>query len=204
MQKIQDKLELLVERIRSKWKIHAVILTGSYAAQNETPFSDIDVVIIGSDTENASVTITKAAPTGDAIVVRMKLAVNNAGNPPEEAVTDSMNIYVYDVTIPEIPPVVIEDFDGYADTAELLVNWSTGGDATLTLEEIHNSMQFDYSGTSDVTLSVSPAQNWIATGMDTFVVSLIGCETNDAAKISLISRCGSQDGFMGVRQRFRL
>ncbi|MHA2272505.1 MAG: nucleotidyltransferase domain-containing protein [Candidatus Hodarchaeales archaeon] len=52
MQKIQDKLDLLVERVRRKWKIHGVILTGSYAKQNETPFSDIDVVIIGDFEED--------------------------------------------------------------------------------------------------------------------------------------------------------
>lgn len=35
MEKIQDKLDLLVERIRRKWTVHAVIPTGFYAAQNE-------------------------------------------------------------------------------------------------------------------------------------------------------------------------
>ncbi|MFQ5979702.1 MAG: nucleotidyltransferase domain-containing protein [Candidatus Heimdallarchaeota archaeon] len=52
MQKIQDKLNLLVERIKQKWKIHGVILTGSYAKQSQTPFSDIDVVIIGDFEED--------------------------------------------------------------------------------------------------------------------------------------------------------
>jgi predicted nucleotidyltransferase len=52
MQKIQDKLTLLVERIKRKWKIYGVILAGSYATQNQTPFSDIDVVIIGDFEED--------------------------------------------------------------------------------------------------------------------------------------------------------
>jgi len=56
---------------------------------------DLDVVITGADTENASITITKAVPTGDATVVKMTLAVNNEGrtDPP---IIDSMTIEVYD------------------------------------------------------------------------------------------------------------
>ena len=55
---------------------------------------DLDVVIAGADTENASVTISKTA-TGDATVVRMTLAVNNEGR-AEPPVTDILKIYVYD------------------------------------------------------------------------------------------------------------
>jgi len=56
---------------------------------------NLDVAIADADTENASVTITKTAPTGDATVVELTLAVNNEGRlaPP---VTDTMTIDVYD------------------------------------------------------------------------------------------------------------
>ncbi len=94
---------------------------------------NLDVVITGADTENASVTITKAVPTGDATVVTMTLAVNNAGNPPEDAVTDTMTIDVYDdacvaakaVGLVEIDPT---DFDencitNFADFAVLAITW---------------------------------------------------------------------------------
>ena len=56
---------------------------------------NLDVAITGADTENASVTITKAAPTDDETVVTMTLAVNNEGrtDPP---ITDSITIDVYD------------------------------------------------------------------------------------------------------------
>ena len=56
---------------------------------------DLDVAITGADTENASVTITKAAPTGDATIVTMTLAVNDDGR-ADLPVTDSMTIDVYD------------------------------------------------------------------------------------------------------------
>ncbi|MCK5000379.1 MAG: hypothetical protein KAS23_12620, partial [Anaerohalosphaera sp.] len=91
----------------------------------------------------------------------------------------------WDVIIPEVEPVVIEDFDGYGDTSEMLANWGAGGGAALALEDIYSSMQFDYSGASDATLAFSPAMSWTATGMDTFVVSFLGYETNTAADISL-------------------
>jgi hypothetical protein len=56
---------------------------------------NLEVVITGADTEKASVTITKAEPTGDATVVTMTLAVNDEGR-TEPPVTDSMKINVYD------------------------------------------------------------------------------------------------------------
>jgi len=54
---------------------------------------DLDVAITDADTENASVTITKTAPTGDATLVTMTLAVTLEGKDP---VTDTMTIDVYD------------------------------------------------------------------------------------------------------------
>jgi hypothetical protein len=54
---------------------------------------NLDVAITGANTENASVTITKTAPTGDVTVIMMTLAVTLEGENP---VTDSMTIDVYD------------------------------------------------------------------------------------------------------------
>jgi hypothetical protein len=54
---------------------------------------NLDVAITGATTENASVTITKTEPTGDATVVTMTLAVTLPGKDP---VTDTMTIEVYD------------------------------------------------------------------------------------------------------------
>ena len=54
---------------------------------------NLDVAIADADTENASVTITKTAPTGDATVVTMTLAVTLPGKDP---VKDTMTIDVYD------------------------------------------------------------------------------------------------------------
>jgi hypothetical protein len=54
---------------------------------------DLDVKITDADQEVASVEITKTAPTGDATVVTMTLAVTLQGKDP---VTDTMTIDVYD------------------------------------------------------------------------------------------------------------
>jgi len=70
------------------------ILTYLWTAEpNGIGDPNLDVAITGADTENASVTITKTAPTGDATVVRMTLAVTLEGKDP---VTDTMTIDVYD------------------------------------------------------------------------------------------------------------
>jgi len=55
---------------------------------------NLDVAITDADKEDASVTITKTA--GDAVTVTLTLTVNNAGEPPERAVTDTMTVDVYD------------------------------------------------------------------------------------------------------------
>jgi hypothetical protein len=91
---------------------------------------NLDVAITGADTENASVTITKTAPTGDATVVTMTLAVTLEGKDP---VTDTMTIDVYDDSclaakaagLAEIDPT---DFDedcitNFADFAVLAITW---------------------------------------------------------------------------------
>jgi len=54
---------------------------------------NLDVAITDADQEVASVTITKAAPTGDATVVMMTLTVTLPG---EDPVKDAMTIDVYD------------------------------------------------------------------------------------------------------------
>ena len=55
---------------------------------------NLDVAITDADKEDASVTITKTA--GDAVTVALTLTVNNVGEPPESAVTDTMTVDVYD------------------------------------------------------------------------------------------------------------
>jgi hypothetical protein len=101
---------------------------------------NLDVAITGADTENASVTITKAEPTGDATVVTMTLAVNNAGNPPGDAVIDTMAIDVYDdacLAAKAVGPVEIARTDvddncitDFKDFAVMATTWLD--DYTLT------------------------------------------------------------------------
>jgi hypothetical protein len=91
---------------------------------------NLDVAITGADTENASVTITKTAPTGDATVVTMTLAVTLEG---EDPVTDSMTIDVYDdacVAALDLGLTTIDttDLDGncitaFPDFAVMAVTW---------------------------------------------------------------------------------
>ncbi len=103
---------------------------------------------------------------------------------------------VWDVTIPEIEPIVLDDFTTYNDTSEMLANWSAGGGAALVLNDLYGSMQFDYDSQaapfkSEATLtSVSP-QDWAATGMDTFSISLRGLETNDPEPIDITLNDGT-------------
>jgi len=96
---------------------------------------NLDVAITDADQEdpNASVTITKTAPTGDATVVTMTLAVNNEGNPPEKAVKDTMTIDVYDnscLAAEAVGPVEYDptDIDGncitnFDDFAVMAITW---------------------------------------------------------------------------------
>jgi hypothetical protein len=98
---------------------------------------NLDVAITDADTENASVTITKTAPTGDATVVRMTLAVTLEGKDP---VTDTMTIDVYDdacLAAKAVGLAVIDptDFDkncitNFTDFAVLAATWLD--DYTLT------------------------------------------------------------------------
>jgi hypothetical protein len=91
---------------------------------------NLDVAITGADTENASVTITKTAPTGDATVVTMTLAVTLEGKDP---VTDTMTIDVYDdacVAALDLGLATIDttDLDGncitaFPDFAVMAVTW---------------------------------------------------------------------------------
>jgi len=91
-----------------------------------------------ADVEAPVVTITKE--TDNPSVVTLTLAVNNEGNPPEEAVTDTMKIDVYDdaciaavtLGLAELDP---SDFDGdcitnFSDFAVLAATWLD--DYTLT------------------------------------------------------------------------
>jgi len=93
---------------------------------------DLDVAITGADTENASVTITKAATTGDATVVTMTLAVNNEDR-DGEPVTDTMTIDVYDdscLAAMAVGPVVFDQTDidkncitAFPDFAVMAATW---------------------------------------------------------------------------------
>jgi len=101
---------------------------------------NLDVAITDADQEDATVTITKTAPTGDATVVTMTLAVTLEGKDP---VTDTMTIDVYDDSclaakaagLAAIDPT---DFDencitNFADFAVMATTWLV--DYTLTAPE---------------------------------------------------------------------
>ena len=98
---------------------------------------NLDVVITGADQEDASVTITKTAPTGDATVVTMTLAVTLPGKDP---VTDTMTITVYDTAclaaidlgLAVIDPTDLDEncITNFVDFALLATTWLD--DYTLT------------------------------------------------------------------------
>ena len=98
---------------------------------------NLDVAITDADTEDAAVTITKTAPTGDATVVTMTLAVTLEGKEP---VTDTMTIDVYDdsclaakaVGTVELDPTDIDEncITNFGDFAVMAPTWLD--DYTLT------------------------------------------------------------------------
>ena len=98
---------------------------------------NLDVAITGATQEDASVTITKTVPTGDATVITMTLAVTLPGNDP---MRDSMKINVYDdacLAAKAAGPVVIDSTDvddncitDFKDFALMAATWLD--DYTLT------------------------------------------------------------------------
>jgi len=82
----------IVEAPGSDWTNLTYLWT---AAPDGIGDPNLDVAITGANTENASVTVTKAEPTGDATIIAMTLAVNDAGrtDPPVKSI---MTIDVYD------------------------------------------------------------------------------------------------------------
>ncbi len=92
---------------------------------------------------------------------------------------------IWDVTFPEIESIVIEDFNGYNQTSELLANWNGTSGAVLTKHDFYGAMQFDYDTQatpykSEATLTFAAAQDWAATFMDTFKVTIRGQAGSDA------------------------
>ena len=114
------------------------ILTYLWTAEpNGIGDPNLDVVITGADQEDASVTITKTAPTGDATVVTMTLAVTLEGKDP---VTDTMTIVVYDdaclaaldLGLAVIDPTDLDEncITNFEDIAVMATTWLV--DYTLT------------------------------------------------------------------------
>jgi len=113
----------IVEAPGSDWTSLTYLWTAVPADGVE--FSDPDALA-------PTVTITKTAPTGDATVVTMTLAVNNEGR-VEPPVTDTMTIDVYDdacLAAKAVGPVELDptDIDGncitnFADFAVMATTW---------------------------------------------------------------------------------
>ena len=82
----------IIEAPGSDWTSLTYLWTADAASMADP---NLTVVITDADQKNASVTITKTAPTGDATVVTMTIAVNNEGR-VEPPLTSTMTIDVYD------------------------------------------------------------------------------------------------------------
>jgi hypothetical protein len=97
----------------------------------------------------------------------------------------SGSVWSFTTGIPDMEPIVIEDFDDYYDTGEMLVNWSKVGEPGLVLDDLfYGSMQFEYDNQaspwkSEAVYTFATPQDWNATGLDTFKLSFYGLETND-------------------------
>jgi len=119
----------IVDAPGSDWTSKTYLWT---AEPNGIGDPNLDVAITGADTENASVTVTKAEPTGDATVITMTLAVNKVGR-TDPAITSSMTIDVYDdscLAAQAVGPVAfdITDIDencvtAFPDFALMAMTW---------------------------------------------------------------------------------
>ena len=103
---------------------------------------------------------------------------------------------IWNVTIPDVEPIVLEDFDGYNDISEMLVNWTKVSEPNLVLDDLYGSMQFKYDNQltpwkSEAVYTFGAPQDWTATGMDTFTLFFIGQETNDPEPMYLILSDGT-------------
>jgi len=97
---------------------------------------------------------------------------------------------IWNVTIPEVEPVMLEDFHTYNDTTVLLGRWSGKNGAVLSLEDIYGSMRLDYDSRtgpwkSQAVLTFDSPQDWARTGLDTIAFSFCGAWTNTPQAISL-------------------
>jgi len=100
---------------------------------------ELTIILTGADREDVMVKITKTAPTGDATVVTMTLAANNAGSGLDD-VRDTVRIKVYDDACHAaidraLARIDSTDFNAdcvtnLADFAVMAANWLS--DATIT------------------------------------------------------------------------
>ncbi|RLF05352.1 MAG: hypothetical protein DRJ64_05705, partial [Thermoprotei archaeon] len=88
---------------------------------------------------------------------------------------------------------LLDDFESYADTEDLLTNWS-GYPANPTLEKVeaidYQSMQFDYNNPGDSNYSVAALdlgspQDWTTADTKVLSIDFFGTETNGAEQMYL-------------------
>ncbi|MBI9017589.1 MAG: laminin G domain-containing protein [Phycisphaerae bacterium] len=101
---------------------------------------------------------------------------------------------VWTVSIPEYIPSgnrVIEDFTGYADTAEMAAVWQVGGSATIELDDLKNQMLFNYNGAGQALIATGAPFDMTVDDMAEIEVNFHGSETNDPIPLYLVLSDGT-------------
>ena len=92
---------------------------------------------------------------------------------------------LWDVVVPDIDAVVIDDFSDYADTGQLTAKWAATGGAELSLSDLFASMRFDYDNQSRASCTFDAGADWTVDGMDTLIVTIRGQQINTLASIGV-------------------
>lgn len=106
---------------------------------------------------------------------------------------------IWNVTIPEVAPVYLEDFTSYDDNAELLAAWTDGiGNGTgsaIALNDMHGAMELSYDNSatpwmSEAKLPLAFYPDWSGADHSILTLTLRGSVDNSDEPIYILIRDG--------------
>jgi concanavalin A-like lectin/glucanase superfamily protein/hapalindole biogenesis HpiC1 cyclase-like protein/Big-like domain-containing protein len=132
-------------------------------------------------------------------------------DPPNNLADDTIYYWRVDTTIDEVESIggvwsfttghesmILEDFDGYGDSAEFLSSWSNGTGASISLDELLNIMDFTYDCTSSpwqcaAQKTFASPQDWSGNAWVALQINFHGDENNDPETMFLTLSDGSSN-----------
>lgn|GEM_PF-4358596 len=106
-------------------------------------------------------------------------------------------------------PIVVEDFDSYTTTSELLSQWSdgttNGSNSTISLEPLYGIVTFSYDNSSapyysQTTCPFSAPQDWTDYGASQLSLKVLGMEGNDSESMYLLVGDGTTSATIDLQQ----